>query len=110
MTTWIINSAVIPAGGYGTYEYRPATRADLRDALRREHVSRIGYEETARLIEQWTGIMPAHSREPSNLEPGDVAYVVRLRYRVDPSRKAGMSPAADARDADWEIGRLERNT
>ena len=105
MTLWLLNSAVIPAGGYGTYRYRSAKQAELREFVRRNPVSRIGYAETAEAIHRWTGVLPAPSREASALEPGDVAMVVRLRYRVDPQRKGAPTGASDD---DWEIGVLER--
>lgn len=106
MTRWLLNSAVIAAGAYGTYCYTAATREDLAAFLRTPGViSRIGYLETAQMIEQWTSYHARFSRESSALAPGDVAFVVRLRYRVDPSRKG--APVATGEDA-WEIGRLER--
>jgi hypothetical protein len=103
---WLLNSAVIAAGAYGTYTYSPATVEDLCDLIEDEHVSRIGYDETASVIEAWTGYRPAISRETSALEVGDDAIVVRLRYRVDP-REKGRRPAARD-DASWEIAHLER--
>ncbi len=136
MTTYLLNSAVIAAGAYGTYRYSPASWEELRkvvggpgptswvdhqgkttlihtwDELRQaitepeRPISRIGYPETAALIEAVTGWRPPISRETSPLEPGDVAYVVRLRYRVaNPARKGEPT---GARLEDWELGRLER--
>ncbi|WP_447978133.1 hypothetical protein [Candidatus Nitrospira bockiana] len=130
MTKYILNSAVLAAGAYGTYRYEPCSREQLRIMLHRDCtfcigtgwcdggmcqapsrvesvVSRIGYRETADVIEAWTGWAPPISREPSVLAVGDVAYVVRLRYRVDPSRKG--QPVAPS-EADWEIAILERLT
>jgi hypothetical protein len=109
-TTWMINSAVLAAGEYGTYGYEPCSWDDLRAAIMRAlaHdgvVSRIGYAETADLIERQTGWRPPLSREPSALAVGDVAYVVRLRYRVEPARK-GAPLGADL--AAWEVARLTR--
>lgn len=105
-TTWILNSAVIAEGGHGTYRYSPATVADLAAALEEPHESRVGYEATADAIERWTGIRPALSRELSKLEPGDQAFVVRLKYRVDPRLKGSTKPS----DEDFELARLERLT
>jgi hypothetical protein len=68
--------------------------------------SRIGYAETAAQIERWTGIRPVLSRENSSMEPGDIAMVIRLRYRAaDPATKG--QPTAQTDDA-WEIARLTR--
>lgn len=126
MTTWLLNSAVIPAGGYGDYRYSSATWGDLRDAiigwgttvvlpadrLSGVIVSRVGYPETARLIERECRLPPHErvpvSREISALAPGDDAWIVRLRYRVgDPTTK-GQPVSTDPDD--WEVARLERLT
>lgn len=106
MTRWLLNSAVLPAGAYGIYRYTESSAAELADYLHQPGVvSRVGYSETAAVIERWTGVRVEISREASPLEPGDVAMVVRLCYRVDPRTKgAPQSP----RDEDWEIARLER--
>lgn len=104
MTTWLLNSAVIAAEGWGTYRYEPTTWAELRDVLRLcEVVSRIGYEQTAEEIGRRTGVRPALSRETSLMQPGDVAYVVRLQYRVQDPRTKGAPQAPN-----WELGRLRR--
>lgn len=106
MTSWLLNSAVIAAGGYGTYRYEPITWAFLKEILQAMPVqSRIGYPETAQVIKDQTGVSVALSRETSELALGDVAYIVRLRYRVDPMAKG--RPTARSLD-DWEVGRLTR--
>jgi len=100
----LINSAVIAAGAYGIYRYHPATIADLKRFVTSSSVvSYIGYEETADVILGWTGFRPEVSRQKSLLEPGDIAMVIRLKYRVDPATKG--SPVVDQ---DWEIAYLER--
>lgn len=117
--------AVIAAGAYGTYKYEPGTVEDLRAFLHNQEVvagvpspdgllrtldtgrvvvSRIGYEATAQRIRDWTGRHVPLSRETSAMRPGDVAMVIRLKYRVDPHTKKAHRPDRDA----WEIGRLER--
>jgi hypothetical protein len=106
MKFWLLNSAVLSAGAYGTYHYKEAGWDELRLVLSAEPVeSRIGYTETALLIERMTGYLPPINRETSIILPGDVAYVVRLRYRVDPSYK-GSPSGADLED--WEVARLRR--
>lgn len=58
---YLMNSAVMPAGCYGTYTYSPAGLEDLAAVLRGEHGpmrSCIGYPQNAWLIEEWTGIRP----------------------------------------------------
>ena len=44
--------------------------------------SYIGYPETARMIEQLTGVEIAISREQAELTPGDVMLIVKLRHRI----------------------------
>jgi hypothetical protein len=107
MTRWLLNSAVIPAGGYGLYQFSPATAGELADFLADgDYQSRIGYVQTAQMIAAWTGLpAPPLSREDSQLTSGDVAFIVRLRYRVDPTRKG--APISENPE-DWEIGRLTR--
>lgn len=102
--TWLLNSAVIAAGAYGEYRYSPSTVEELREALKKPFVSRIGYPATARAIERWTGVLPEISRDNSVLMPGDRAYIVRLTYRVNPSAKSRTDP----RDDDFEIATIER--
>lgn len=107
MTTWLLNSAVLAAGAYGRYEYGPAEWDDVAAAMRAGAVSRIGYQETATVIGTRTGLQaPPLSREASVMAPGDVAYVVRLRYRVaDPGRKGAATGAVDD---DWEVAVIRR--
>lgn len=106
MKRYLLNSAVIGAGAYGTYVFAPASEDDLREFVRSQPtpISRIGYEETARLIEEITGHLPAPSREAVMLEPGDEAMVVRLKYRVQDPRTKGLPTRANR--GDWEIARL----
>ena len=107
MTTWLLNSAVIPAGCWGEWSYAPATWGELGEALYGPHESRVGYPEAAALlVERMTGVRPAVSREASPLAEGDRAYVVRLKYRVAaPGTKGGPSGAGPD---DWEVGLLVR--
>lgn len=108
MTTYLLNSAVIPDACFGVYEYAPATWAELREVCGAapSPVSRIGYEQTASLIAQQTGLWPSPSRERTVLAVGDVAYVVRLKYHLPGRHKKG-APVSD-RLEDWEVGRLVR--
>jgi hypothetical protein len=107
MTRWLLNSAVLAAGGYGTYRYEAATVADLASYLREPGwVSRVGYAETAEQIRRWAGVTVPLSRESSPMAEGDVAMVVRLRYRIAQPGQKG-SPTG-ARETDWEVGRLTR--
>jgi hypothetical protein len=104
MTTWLMNSAVIPEGCYGSYAYESATVDELKRIIRHAE-SRIGYDATADQIERWTGYRPEIRRDSCALAVGDVAYVVRLRYRIqDPREKHFQRPAEDQ----FEIGKLTR--
>jgi hypothetical protein len=122
MAVWLLNSAVLPAGAYGAYRYAAASWRDVREALARAHVvvhaagcacgrphvlSRIGYAETAHLIQRMTGVDVPLSREVSALAPGDRALVVRLRFRVaDPTEKGALGDhPLDA----WEVAWLVRD-
>ena len=105
---WLLNSAGLACGAYGMYRYSEATWADVAEDMRVNRdrvVSRIGYVQTAALIERKTGFRPAISRENSILAEGDYAYVVRLPYRVDPTTKGTAVLIADD---EWEVALLER--
>jgi hypothetical protein len=104
---YLMNSAVMPAGCYGIYRYRPATVDDLRSVLNGDHgrwESRIGYPQNIELIEQWTGVRPPLDRSPSVFKDGDKAIVMRLKYRVVPGAK-GAPVSDDPRD--WEFAWVE---
>lgn len=103
---YLANSAVIPHGTPGTYRYTLATVEALRRFVAEPFESRIGYAETGLFIHRVTGIAPAPSRASMSLNPGDTAFVVRLRARLpDPAQK-GQPVHATADD--WELGLLER--
>ena len=81
----LLNSAVMPTEGIYTLKRIPETEfqthlqeADATGNFR----SYIGYPETARRIEQLTGIKIAISREQAELTPGDVMLIVKLRHRI----------------------------
>lgn len=106
MKKYLLNSAVIAAGAHGVYRYSPATWDELRAFVKAPELqSRIGYAETAELIGRITGWKPPLCMDASVMEKGDLAMVVRLKYRVDPKRK-GFTTHADIKD--WEIAKLER--
>lgn len=105
---YLMNSAVMPAGNYGTYKYAPATIQDLAAVLRVEHgpmQSCIGYPQNADLIEGWTGVRPEISRHETHFEPGDRALVMRLKSRVVNPAAKGAPVSADP--ADWEFAWVE---
>ena len=81
----LLNSAVMPDEGMYTLQRISETTFQkvLRDAAAMNNFkSYIGYPETARLIEQTTGIEVDVSREQATLTPGDTMLIVKLRHRV----------------------------
>lgn len=81
----LLNSAVMPTEG--VYTLKRISEATFRTVLRGAVVTKnfqsyIGYPETARLIEELTGIEVEVSREQAVLAPGDIILIVKLRQRV----------------------------
>lgn len=81
----LLNSAVMPTEG--VYTLKRISEATFRTVLReaaatKNFQSYIGYPETARLIEQLTGIEVEVSREQATLVSGDTILIVKLRQRV----------------------------
>lgn len=101
---YLMNSAVMPAGNFGTYRYSPATLDDLAAIFRGDHgpmQSCIGYPQNADLIEQWIGYRPEIARIETRFEPGDRALVMRLTKRVvNPGQKG--APVSE-NPSDWEF-------
>lgn len=101
---YLMNSAVMPAGNYGTYSYAPATLADLGDlvhGLLGPWESCLGYPQNADLVFGWTGIRPKIRRVETFFQPGDRAFVMRLKTRVkDPGTKGA---AVSSSPEDWEF-------
>ena len=103
----LLNAAVMPNEGHYTFKRISDTefRTLLLDAAASDNFrSYIGYSETARLIENMTGVEIPVSREQATLAPGDVMLIVRLRHRVaDPSTKMTLAPSID----DFEFYRCD---
>lgn len=101
---YLMNSAVMPAGNYGTYTYSSASVAELADVLagnRGQWQSAIGYPQNAELIKLWTGLDCPVCRVETRFMPGDRALVMRLTKRVaNPATKGNeVSSSPD----DWEF-------
>lgn len=107
----LLNSAVMPAGCYGTYTYRLATLTDLAAVVRDEHgewTSAIGYQQNIDLIKGWTGVRVPLNRIETILKDGDQMFVMRLKSRVfNPGAKG--APVTDNPD-DWEFAWVEYRT
>ena len=81
----LLNSAVMPIEG--VYALKPISKSKFQELLLEAAAtgnfqSYIGYPETARLIEQLTGIEIEVSREQAELAAGDVMLIVKLRHRI----------------------------
>lgn len=101
---YLMNSAVMPAGDFGTYEYAPATLGDLADVLRGvhgEYKSCIGYPQNCELIKQWTGVKPELSRRETQFVPGDMAFVMRMKRRIENPGSKGAAVSEDPKS--WEF-------
>ncbi len=98
----LLNSAVMPTEG--VYTLKRISKAVFQKVLHEavatgDLQSYIGYPETARLIEQLTGIEIEVSREPAELTTGDVMLIVKLRHRIqDPSDISTYQPTLDELD------------
>ncbi len=96
----LLNSAVMPTEG--VYTLKQISKSKFRAILQEAAAtgafrSYIGYPETARLIEQLTGIEIEVSREQAVLAIGDVMLIVKLRHRVaDASTKMTLQLSMDA--------------
>lgn len=105
----LLNSAVMPAEG--VYTLKRISKATFRTVLREASAtgdfrSYIGYPETARLIEQITGIEIEVSREQATLLPGDLMLIVKLRHRIaNPANPAALQHSIDDFEffqCDWQ--------
>ena len=105
---YLMNSAVMPAGNYGRYDYRPATLTDLHLLVRGllgDWTSCLGYPQNAELVEAWVGVKPPINRTETRFKPGDRAFVMRLTRRVANPGSKGAPVSADP--ADWEFAWVE---
>ena len=103
----LFNSAVMP--DEGIYTLKGISADTLKKVIQKAGAtdnfkSYIGYPETARLIEQITGIAVEVSREQATLAPGDIMLIVKLRQRVaNPADKEALQLSTD----DFEFYRCE---
>jgi len=100
----VMNSAMIP--NEGTYRYRPISRDEFVEVLKlaKEIESYVGYPSTLEHIKEISGVQLELSREVCRFEVGDIAAIVKLKYRVDPGKKRDYKPSAE----DFEYGLLYR--
>lgn len=78
----LLNSAVMPTEG--VYTLKRISETEFQTILQTadDFRSYIGYPETARMIQELTGIDIAVSREQAELTPGDSMLIVKLRHRI----------------------------
>jgi len=91
----LMNSAMMPV--CGIYTLRQMSRNAFVTYLRdNEFESYIGYPDTARLIEEISGVAIPVSRAQTTLEDGDVMLIAKLKYRVNnPHQKGRFTPSMD---------------
>lgn len=102
---YIMDSAVIPVGNYGEYEYFPADVGDFAAAIREDRdswTSRIGCQYHIDMIEEWTGVCVQLSHAETTFQDGDYAMLIRRKNGVENAALDG-SPLNESPD-DWEFG------
>ena len=103
----LVNAAVMPRSG--VYISRAITAREYAEIVRRayesgEMVSYIGYPETARILEDLTGVPIPVSRDSTPVVDGDLLLVARLTYRVaNPAAKGRVQASLD----DYEFFAVE---
>lgn len=88
---YLINSSVITSDGLYSLDTIGAVQfvSELKET---DFISTIGYQETADLVADMIGKPVPVSREQITMKTGDVAYVVKLKYRInDPKTKGQVS-------------------
>ena len=95
----LMNSAIMPRSGdfynreIGLEQFAEEVRvADETDTLD----SYIGYQTTADIIEEISGVKVGISRAQTKVEHGDVLLIIKLKYRLgDPKLKGITQPTID---------------
>lgn len=95
----LLNSAVMPNDGFYVKQTVTAEKfawkfkrlVNAVKAVYSEKIcyeSYIGYPETAKILENLLGVSVPVSRVETTLQDGDVLFIARLTYRVNPIEKA----------------------
>lgn len=96
MSYKLMNSAMMPReGNYHCRRVSPEEFGNLvaEAAASGGIESYIGYEATADIVELLSGYRPEVSRANTNVEPGDIMLVARLKYRAEnPKAKHMLRP------------------
>jgi len=97
----LLNSAMMPS--QGTYHLRELTRDEwvetIQTAAQEESIqSYIGYPDTAKHVQEITGLPIEVNRAEVTLGKAATLFIVKLKYRVtDPAQKGQFAPS----DADY---------
>jgi len=112
VTTILLNSAIMP--DEGLYILRRVSREFfgelIADAYRQGHLqSYIGYAETARHIENISGVPIEVNRAATQLPDQALLAICRLKYRVaDPGTKGKIQPGDE--DYEYFVATYDRNS
>ncbi len=96
MVVYVLNALIPPVNGSGLLKVSPATIAEVRQAIRAGAQCFIGHPATARLL----GIAP--SRGEAKPQEGDIAFVLRLRFRP-----AQSGQEVEVKESDLEVLKVE---
>jgi len=96
MTKYVLNALIPPEGGEGLMKISRATIDEVRNAVREGALCYIGHPSTARLLNT------TPNRGEAKPKTGDIAYVLRLRFRTERS-----SQEVEVTEKDLEVLRVE---
>ena len=91
----LLNSAMMPAPG--KYQMIEMTREDWVKAIQRASLeakiqSYIGYPDTAKHVQDITGLPIETNRAETVLGDSATMFIVKLKYRVNPAEKGQFTP------------------
>lgn len=96
MATYVLNALVPPSQLPGLIFISPASWEEVQEAIRRGAQSFVGHPATAKLL----GVTP--NRGEAKPQPGDTAYVLRLKFRP-----AQSGVEIEVKPEDLEVLRVE---
>lgn len=104
MKIHVLNSATMPKAG--RYEIIPISPEEFFRAIRINQellVSSIGYPANIDMIRKHCGVRLPLSRSVTDIQPGDLMLIMRLKYRAD--GKVNSRPDID--DFEFFSGKFE---
>ncbi|MEM5867529.1 MAG: hypothetical protein QXG39_06385 [Candidatus Aenigmatarchaeota archaeon] len=96
MVVYVLNALIPPTSGLGLLKVSPATVEEVKRAIASGAQCYIGHPATARLLNV------APNRGEAKPQAGDVAFVLRLRFRP-----AQSGQEVEVRESDLEVLRVE---